>query len=111
MRGVARKLDVRGPDPNTGTPTETWRRLRLQMLQAERAAVLAIRDGGQADHEVLQSVLFALDLEESMLDRVADREGWSGCTFGSASTAATSAAAARHPAATRSGTSMRWAIR
>jgi CPA1 family monovalent cation:H+ antiporter len=61
-------------DPDTETPTETWRRLRLQMLQAERAAVLAIRDGGQADHEVLQSVLSALDLEESMLDRVADRE-------------------------------------
>jgi len=32
------------------TPTETWRRLRVQMLQAERAAVLEIRDAGRADH-------------------------------------------------------------
>jgi monovalent cation/hydrogen antiporter len=67
--------------PDEETPTETWRRLRLQMLQAERAAVLDIRDAGQADHEVLESVLSALDLEESMLDRVADRaedlhDGW-----------------------------------
>jgi len=70
-----------GTDPDTETPTETWRRLRVQMLQAERAAVLKIRDDGQADHEVLQSVLSALDLEESMLDQLSDREaglrkGW-----------------------------------
>ncbi len=63
------------------TPTETWRRLRVQMLQAERAAVLEIRDAGRADHEVLADVLSALDVEESMLDRVADdeedtRDGW-----------------------------------
>ncbi len=68
-------------DPGTETPTATWRRLRLQMLAAERAAVLEIRDAGQADHEVLQSVLSALDLEESMLDGVAapeedPRDGW-----------------------------------
>lgn len=61
-------------DPDAETPTQTWRRLRLQMLQAERAAVLEIRDAGQADHEVLARVLSALDLEESMLDRVADPE-------------------------------------
>ena len=61
-------------DPDAETPTQTWRRLRLQMLAAERAAVLAIRDAGEADHEVLARVLSALDLEESMLDRVADPE-------------------------------------
>ena len=63
-----------GTDPDAETPTQTWRRLRLQMLQAERAAVLAIRDAGQADHQVLRSVLSALDLEESMLEGVAGRE-------------------------------------
>jgi len=69
-------------EPATETPTEMWRRLRLQMLHAERAAVLEIRSAGQADHEVIESVLSALDLEELMLDRVAaDREddlrdGW-----------------------------------
>ena len=61
-------------DPDAETPSQTWRRLRLQMLQAERAAVLEIRDAGQADHEVLARVLSALDLEESMLDRVVDPE-------------------------------------
>ena len=63
-------------EPATETPTEMWRRLRLQMLQAERAAVLEIRSAGHTDHEVIESVLSALDLEELMLDRVAeDREG------------------------------------
>jgi len=69
-------------EPARETPTETWRRLRLQMLLAERAAVLEIRSAGQADHEVIEAVLSALDLEELMLDRVAEdregdlREGW-----------------------------------
>ncbi|MEO6143801.1 MAG: Na+/H+ antiporter [Dermatophilaceae bacterium] len=68
--------------PATETPTEMWRRLRLQMLLAERAAVLEIRSAGHTDHEVIESVLSALDLEELMLDRVAAdrdddlREGW-----------------------------------
>ena len=69
-------------EPATETPTETWRRLRLKMLHAERAAVLEIRSAGHTDHEVIESVLSALDLEELMLDRVAEdresdlREGW-----------------------------------
>jgi Na+/H+ antiporter len=69
-------------EPASETPTEAWRGLRLQMLHAERAAVLEIRSAGQADHEVIESVLSALDFEELMLDRVADdreedlREGW-----------------------------------
>jgi CPA1 family monovalent cation:H+ antiporter len=52
------------------------------MLQAERATVLDIRSAGHADHEVIESVLSALDLEELMLDRVAEnresdlRDGW-----------------------------------
>ncbi|HET8602108.1 MAG TPA: Na+/H+ antiporter [Segeticoccus sp.] len=55
------------------TPSEAYRRLRLQMLAAERRAVLEIRDAGSADHEVLDDVMGALDLEESMLDRAEDR--------------------------------------
>ena len=46
----------------------------MQVLQAERAAVLTSRDAGQADHQVLRSVVSALDLEASMLEGVADRE-------------------------------------
>jgi len=58
------------------TPSEHYRRLRIQMLAAERAEVLRLRDSGQIDHEVLQLVLSLLDLEESMIDRLdeADEE-------------------------------------
>lgn len=69
-------------EPATETPTEMSRRLRLQMLLAERAAVLEIRRAGHTDHEVIESVLSALDLEELTLDRVAAdrkddlRDGW-----------------------------------
>jgi len=56
------------------TPSESYRRLRLQMLQAERAEVLAVRDSGLLDHEVLQVVMGVLDLEESMIDRLDEAE-------------------------------------
>lgn len=50
------------------TPTEAYRRLRVEMLRAERAEVLRIRDQGDVAHEVLQDVLNAFDVEESILD-------------------------------------------
>jgi monovalent cation/hydrogen antiporter len=53
-------------------PAATYRRLRLQMLSAERSSVLEARDSGVYDDEVLQRALQAIDLEESMLDRVDD---------------------------------------
>lgn len=56
---------------STETPSEAYRRLRLDMLRAERAEVLHIRDQGDVPHEVLQEVLNSLDVEESILD--ADR--------------------------------------
>ncbi len=67
-------------DSTQETPSEAYRRVRLQMLAAEREEVLRIRDAGEADHDVLEQVMGALDLEESMLDRVergdeAAREG------------------------------------
>jgi CPA1 family monovalent cation:H+ antiporter len=52
------------------TPSETYRRLRLKMLAAERDVVLRERDSGQADDEVLRDVLTMLDSEESLLDRL-----------------------------------------
>ena len=61
-------------DSTQETPSEAYRRVRLQMLRAERAEVLRIRDAGEADHEVLDQVMGALDLEESMLDRVERRD-------------------------------------
>jgi monovalent cation/hydrogen antiporter len=55
------------------TPSETYRRLRLAMLAAERAVVIEARDQGKAEDEVLREVLTALDAEESLLDRLEDK--------------------------------------
>jgi CPA1 family monovalent cation:H+ antiporter len=51
------------------TPSDVHRRLRTAMLEAEREQLLAARDSGTADDEVLRRVLDALDIEESLLDR------------------------------------------
>jgi monovalent cation/hydrogen antiporter len=53
-------------------PAATYRRLRLQMLSAERSSVLEARDTGVYDDEVLRTALTAIDMEESLLDRVED---------------------------------------
>jgi CPA1 family monovalent cation:H+ antiporter len=62
------------------TPSEAYRRARLHTLAAERAELLRLRDSGAADHHVLTAVMAQLDIEESMLERLeerdaADREG------------------------------------
>jgi CPA1 family monovalent cation:H+ antiporter len=51
------------------SPAATFRRLRLEMLAAERATLIAERDAGHIDDEVLRSVLYGLDLEEATLNR------------------------------------------
>jgi Na+/H+ antiporter len=51
------------------SPAAAFRRLRLEMLAAERAAFIAERDNGQIDDEVLREVLRGLDLEEATLNR------------------------------------------
>lgn len=56
------------------TPSGEYRRLRLAMLRAERETVLRVRDSGIMDHEVLEHVMAALDLEESTIDRVAEAD-------------------------------------
>ncbi len=45
-----------------------FRRIRLQMLGAERDALLKVRDSGRYEDEVLREVLQELDLEESMIE-------------------------------------------
>ncbi len=50
------------------TPSERYARLRLDMLQAERERVLRWRTHGKAPSHVIQDVLAALDIEESMVD-------------------------------------------
>jgi CPA1 family monovalent cation:H+ antiporter len=52
-------------------PTAMYTRVRLQMLAEERSVILRARDAGRYDEEVLRSVLTMLDVEESLLDRVA----------------------------------------
>ncbi|MBS1696258.1 MAG: Na+/H+ antiporter [Actinobacteria bacterium] len=51
------------------SPTSAFRRLRLEMLAAEREAFIAERDSGRIDDEVLRTVLYGLDLEEATLNR------------------------------------------
>ncbi|GAA2026114.1 Na+/H+ antiporter [Terrabacter terrae] len=67
------RLSPRSGDADE-TPSAKYRRARMQMLQAERSEVLRLRDEGRADHAVLRVVLGALDLEETMLDRIEDQE-------------------------------------
>ncbi len=51
------------------TPSNTYARLRMQMLAAERDVVIRARDDGTAPGEVLSAALAAIDVEESLLDR------------------------------------------
>jgi len=51
------------------TPTASYRRLRREMLEAERAVFVVMRDEGRIDDEVLRRVQHELDLEEAMLAR------------------------------------------
>ncbi|MFK5584672.1 Na+/H+ antiporter [Serinicoccus sp. LYQ131] len=54
--------------PGRTTPTESYARLRLAMLAAERERVLQIRSHGKVPSPVVRQVLAILDLEESMIE-------------------------------------------
>ena len=62
-----------GRRDGTETPAEEYRRLRLATLAIEREQVLEIRSSGTVDHDVIEEVLAALDVEESMLTISAQR--------------------------------------
>lgn len=51
------------------TPSAAFRRLRREMLAAEREVFVRLRDEQRIDDEVLRRVLRELDLEEAMLAR------------------------------------------
>ncbi|MDX1892813.1 Na+/H+ antiporter [Mycolicibacterium sp. 050158] len=59
----------RGDDEIGEGPAAAFRRLRLEMLRAEREAFIEERDAGRIDDEVLRSALRGLDLEEAALER------------------------------------------
>src|SRR6266700_3179137 len=61
LDGVVAAAERDGDRPAAG------RRLRQEMLQAERAAVIRLRDQGRIDDEVLRLVERELDLEEQRL--------------------------------------------
>ncbi|WP_344116180.1 Na+/H+ antiporter [Kribbella alba] len=73
QRGEARALAawerLGRPESEYETPSEAYRRLRMEMLQAERAHILKVRDDGLVADEVLQRAQIQLDIEESILDR------------------------------------------
>jgi CPA1 family monovalent cation:H+ antiporter len=60
------------PQTELEPPAAAYRRLRLQMLSAERGSILQARDTGAYDDEVLRFALQEIDVEESMLDRIED---------------------------------------
>ena len=62
------------PQAELEPPSAAYRRLRMQMIEAERESILQARDSGLVEDEILRSALAAVDLEESMLDRVEDAE-------------------------------------
>jgi Na+/H+ antiporter len=51
------------------TPAQAFRRLRREMLEAERSVFVDMRDAGRIDDDVLRRVINELDLEEAMLTR------------------------------------------
>ncbi len=55
--------------PGNETPSALYRRLRTEMLRAERDEFVRLRDRGELDDEVLRAVVRDLDLEEAMLTR------------------------------------------
>ncbi|MCU1657492.1 MAG: sodium:proton antiporter [Pseudonocardiales bacterium] len=60
------------PQSEIEPPSAAYYRLRTQMLAAERSSILEARDRGVYDEEVLRAALTAIDMEESMLDRIED---------------------------------------
>ncbi|SEG30923.1 monovalent cation:H+ antiporter, CPA1 family [Nonomuraea solani] len=51
------------------TPSSLYRRLRRDMLQAERQVFVRLRDERRLDDEVLREVMASLDFEEAILER------------------------------------------
>jgi monovalent cation/hydrogen antiporter len=67
---VWEKLGRPGDDE---TPAEQYRRLRLKTIDIERNEVLKIRSSGTVDHDIIEEVLGAFDIEESMLTIATER--------------------------------------
>ena len=58
-----------GTTADEETPSEVYGRIRLAMIEVERARILDIRSEGKTPSVVVADVLAMLDVEESMLER------------------------------------------
>ena len=68
IEDYTRRLNEFGTtDDQDGDRLAAQRRLRQEVLTAERAAVIKLRDRGRIDDEVLRQVERELDLEEQQL--------------------------------------------
>jgi CPA1 family monovalent cation:H+ antiporter len=59
----------RGGSAGEETPGVVYRRLRREMLEAERQVFVRLRDQRRIDDEVLRRVMLELDFEEATLER------------------------------------------
>ncbi|GLY28022.1 Na+/H+ antiporter [Kineosporia sp. NBRC 101731] len=55
-------------DAERETPAAAFHRLRVNMLEAEREVVAAVRSDGSVPHDLVERVLERIDQEEAMLD-------------------------------------------
>jgi CPA1 family monovalent cation:H+ antiporter len=78
QRNFAAWEQLGNSDPDVETPSQTYARLRLDMIAAERAKVLEVRNQGSVPSDVVREVLAMLDIEESMLDLANDTEEVTG---------------------------------
>jgi monovalent cation/hydrogen antiporter len=74
QRNFAAWEQLGSSEPGVETPSETYARLRLSMIAAERAKVLEVRSQGDVPSDVVREVLAMLDVEESMLDLAQETE-------------------------------------
>ena len=51
------------------TPSAGYARLRIAMIEAERAELIRLRDTGAVADEVMRTVMASIDIEETVLDR------------------------------------------
>jgi CPA1 family monovalent cation:H+ antiporter len=60
---------IGGVNAGAETPSALYRRLRTEMIRAERDEFVRLRDRGELDDEVLRAVVRDLDLEEAQFSR------------------------------------------
>lgn len=60
------------PRTDAEPPSAAYRRLRMEMLQAERDWIVGVRSSRVYDEEVLSRAMAAMDLEESLLESTGD---------------------------------------